>query len=177
MTEQAMRSPLSRASKAFTLIELMISVSIMVMLLASGSVAYLRYLNKQNLYQSGSAIEEMVKNARSKAQTGYLGSEEIGFCDRLNSVEVLSSIDASSQVSLTAQLHCMNEGIIVFDTYTANRGVTLNRNFKVSFLPISGSLVYIAGSQVASGSATLAYDDNEVVLNFDQGGNVDVQYQ
>ena len=176
MTKKFMTLLPSKKSSAFTLVELMVSVSIMVMLLAAGSVAYLRYLNKQNLYQSGSAIEAMVKDARSKAQNGFLGDEEIGFCDRLSSVEVFSALNASNRVYLTAQLHCLDNSLLVYENYEANRGISLDHNFSVSFLPLKGSQLSIGGSQVSSGSATLSYDDNEVVLNFDQGGNIDVKY-
>lgn len=154
------------------------TVSIMVLTLTVGAVNYLRFLNKQNLYKAASTAEGMLKDARAKAQNGFLGDEEIGFCQQLQAVEVFSAEDANNGLYLSAQLHCANDLLLTYDSYTIEpSSISLNHHFKVAFLAKNGSSVNIDGETVASGSATLTYDNNDVTLNFDQGGNVNVQYQ
>lgn len=174
-----MRSLLYKKTQAaFTLVELLITVSILVLILTLGAVNYLRFFNKQNLYRAGSAIEVMVKDARSKAQNGFLGNEEIGFCNQLAAVEVFSALNAENQLALSTQVRCENNSVLNYENYTVDQSnIVLNQNFRVAFLPLRGSNVSLGGSLVASGSAILSSGENEVILNFDQGGNINVQYQ
>lgn len=168
----------SSHSKAFTFIELLMTVSIMIISLSIGIINYLRFLDKQSLYQSGSNVESIFKDARSKAQTGFLGNEEIGFCDQLAAVEIFSSITAESKVAFTAQLRCANSDLLVYDGYLIPKeGTTLNKSFKVSFLPMRGSIVLLDNVSVASGSAILTRSSGDVTFNLDQGGNIDVRYE
>ncbi len=165
-------------SRGFTFIELLMTVSIMIISLAIGITNYLRFLDKQSLYQAGSSVESIFKDARSKAQSGFLGNEEIGFCDKLAAVEVLSSLTAESKVFFTAQLRCANADLLVYDTHLVSQtGTVLSQNFKVSFLPMRGSVVLLNSISVASGSAILSRNDNEVTFNLDQGGTIDVKYE
>lgn len=168
----------SSHSKAFTFIELLMTVSIMIISLSIGIINYLRFLDKQGLYQSGSQIESIFKDARSKAQSGFLGNEEIGFCDKLAAVEVFSSITAESKVSFTAQLRCANGDLLVYDNYLITQaGTSLSQSFKISFLPMRGSVVLLDSTSVASGSAILTRNNSDITFNLDQGGNIDVRYE
>jgi type II secretory pathway pseudopilin PulG len=173
-----MTSMLSRNQTAFTLVELLITVSVLVLVLTTGAVNYLRFLNKQNLYKAGSAIEVMIKDARSKAQNGFLGDEEIGFCSKLAAVEVFSILNAENKITLSTQLRCENDDLLTYESYLLDHNnVTLSQNFRISFLPLRGANISLGGSSVSSGSATLNSGEDEVILNFDKGGNVSVQYQ
>ena len=168
----------SKNQNAFTFIELLITVSVMIISLSIAVVNYLRFFDKQKLYQSGSSIEAILKDARSKAQNGFLGNEEIGFCAKLAAVEVFSGLTTNDKVSVTMQLHCANEDLLIYETYIIEEKQTsFDQNFKISFLPIHGATVSLAGSSVASGSAVLSRSESEVLFNLDQGGTVDVKYE
>lgn len=167
-----------RKQTAFTFIEILITVAIMVISLSIGAVNYLRFLNKQKLYQAGSNIEAILKDARSKAQNGFLGNEELGFCAQLKAIEVFSAETAEDKVNVTAQLHCASDHLLVYDSYVIEESETsFSQNFQISFLPIKGAALLINGSSVASGSATLSRDDDLVIFNLDQGGAIDVKYE
>lgn len=177
----------SKSQAGFTLVELLVTVTILVISLTIGIINYLRFLDKQKLYQSGSNIEAMIKDARSKAQNGFLGSEDIGFCAKLSAVEAYSvlSVDASSEepyqgnnLSFVSQIRCSNGDLLVYDNYLISKNETLlDQNFKVSFLPIGGAIVSIGGVEVSSGSAVLSSNGSKVIFNLDQGGTVDVRYE
>lgn len=172
-----MTSSLSRKQLAFTFVELLITVSVMVISLSIGAANYLRFLDKQRLYQSGSNVEAILKDARSKAQHGFLGNEELGYCAQLKAVEVISSQTADNRVNFKAQLHCASDYVLVYENQTIEEsGTALNQNFHVSYLPIRGATLLINGSAIASGSATLSRDSGSVIFNLDQGGSIDVKY-
>lgn len=168
----------SSQQRAFTFIELMITIAIMVISLMIGITNYLRFLDKQRLYQSGAMVETLLKDARAKAQNGFLGNEEIGYCSKLGAVEVFSALNAEEKINITAQLLCADNSILVYENYLVDQdGTVFDSQFKVSFLPLRGATVLFAGNSVASGSASLTRDSGEVIFNLDQGGAIDVKYQ
>jgi prepilin-type N-terminal cleavage/methylation domain-containing protein len=167
----------SQQSNAFTLVELLITVSIMVISLAVGAVNYLRFLDQQKLYQSGASVEAILKDARLKAQNGFLGTDELGYCAQLKAVEVFSS-QVAGQVQFTAQLHCASDHLLVYDNYVVPElGTTLTPSLTVAYLPVRGATLTIGGSNTSSGSATLERGNGSVTFNLDQGGVIDVQYE
>ena len=168
----------SKKQAAFTFIEILVTVSVMVISLSIGAVNYLRFLDKQRLYQSGASIEAMLKDARSKAQHGFLGNEELGFCAQLKAVEVFSSQTTDNRINFKAQLHCASDYLLVYDEYTIEKsGTALDQHFQASYLPVRGATLLINGSTVASGSAVLSRESGAVIFNLDQGGAIDVKYE
>lgn len=167
----------SKKQQAFTMIELLVTASVMVVLLTIGIINYLAFLNKQRLYQEGSAIEAVLKDARSKAQNGFLGEEAIGFCDKLAAIEVFSeSVD--NQLQIKTQMACANGANAVQSIYQLDHNeFNLDQSFRVAFLPLRGANIFLNGNAVASGSASLSFGNDQVIFNFDQGGSIDVQYQ
>lgn len=168
----------SRNQRAFTFVEILVTVAVMVITLSIGAVNYLRFLDKQKLHQSGSSLESMLKEARLKAQHGFLGNEELGFCAQLRAVEVFSSQTTDNKVNFKAQLHCASDYLLVYDDYTVEElGTALSQNFQMSYLPMRGAILSINGANVASGSVTLSRDSGAVFFNLDQGGSIDVKYE
>lgn len=161
----------------FTLIELLVTVLIMVIALSIGMINYIRYLQKQELYKSGSQIESVLKDARSKAQNGFLGDENFGYCAKLAAVEVLVTKTADKKILATSRLKCNDGSMIVYDSNAINdANVTLDKVFTISFLPRNGAELILDGKLVSSGSATLSRNDGQVIFTFDQGGTIDVKY-
>lgn len=176
--EQLMKLLPYKNQAAFTFVEILVTVSVIVISLSIGAANYLRFLDKQKLYQSGSSIETMLKDARSKAQHGFLGNEELGYCAQLKAVEVFSGQTADNKINFKAQLHCASDHLLVYNEYIIEEsGTLLDRNFQASYLPVRGSTLIINGSTVASGSAILSRDSGEVIFNLDQGGSIDVKYE
>ncbi len=162
----------------FTLVELLITVVIMVISLAIGMTNYLRYLDKQQLYQFGSNIEAMLKDARSKAQTGFLGNSDIGFCVKLASVDVATSLDVDGKVYSDMKIRCSDGSSMTYETQAIDKdSVSIDKTFVMSFLPMRGAVVTLGGASVSSGSAILSRGDSGVVFNLDQGGTINVKYQ
>lgn len=173
-----MTSSLSKKQAGFTFVEILVTVSVMVITLSIGAINYLRFLDKQKLYQSGASVESLLKDARAKAQNGFLGNEELGYCAKLKAVEVFSTQTADNKVQFIAQLHCASDHLLVYDTHIIEQsGTSLSQNLKIDFLPVRGANLTINGSAVASGSAALSHTAGEVIFNLDQGGVIDVKYE
>lgn len=184
-----MKSSQSKSSKSqagFTLIELLATVVIIVISLTLGIINYLRFLDKRELYSAGSNIEMTLKDARSKAKNGFLGNETIGYCSKLAAVEVLVTETTNNQVNRgavankitsTSQLRCEDNSVLVYDRSTITDNATsLDKNITISFLPMNGAKLKLAGSLVANGTAILSHNDAQVIFNLDQGGTIDVKY-
>lgn len=173
-----MISLLSKKHKAFTLIELLISVSVIMIVFSFGVVNYLRFLDKQRLYQAGSNIEIMLKEARAKAQNGYLGNEEIGYCTQLNGVQVSSSMNVDGKIAVVGSLSCADGGVLVYETYTVDQeDAEVDRHFEILFFPLRGAALTLGGAVSSSGAATLSYRNSSVVFSLDQGGMINVSYE
>lgn len=173
-----MKSSLSKAQGAFTLMEMLVTVTIVVISLVIGFVNYLQFLDKQKLYQVGLNIEGMLKDARLKAQSGFLGSQEIGFCTQLAAVEVLSGTTADNKINVAIRIRCDNNSLFTYENYIVDQEeVVLDKNFQMSFFPLRGSTVLLNNASVASGSAILSRGGHKVTFNLDQGGTIDVKYE
>lgn len=160
------------------MIELLISVSIILITLSAAMVNYLRFLDKQRLHQSGSAIETMLKEARSRAQSGYLGNEEIGYCNQLNGVEVYSSTNVEEQILFTSRLSCADGSFLPYESYTLEQAETaIDQHLSILFMSMRGATLTLGGNVESSGSATLSRQASNVTFNLDQGGTIDVVYE
>lgn len=161
----------------FTFIELLMTVAIMMIVLGFGLVNYMRSLDKQKLYQIGATVESMLKDARSKAQNGFLGSEVLGFCTQLQGVEVASAV-VDGDVQVTGRLRCSDATTITYETYAPElNNLVFDTQFQMTFLAKQGAQVVLGATQVASGAATLTNQVGAVVFTLDRGGTINVSYE
>ncbi len=155
-----------------------IAVSVMVISLLIGLANYLRFLDKQRLYQAGANVEIMLKDGRSKAQNGYLGSEELGYCTQLAGVEISSATDVSGRISIIGRLSCADDSSLIYESFTLEQAeVAIDQHFQIIFLPSRGARLTLGGATTSSGAAVLSQRDSAVIFNLDQGGTIDVSYQ
>jgi prepilin-type N-terminal cleavage/methylation domain-containing protein len=166
--------------QAFTLIELMVTAVILVLVLALASINYLRFLEKQRLYDAGNGIEALLKDARNKAKTGFLGSQELGFCTQLQGVEVVSKLNLEGKLTFEAQLLCVDESVepIIYDQYVVEEvGALLSQSMSAIFFPKGGVLLALDGGQVDELSAVIQQGTATIVVMIDGGGLINVSYE
>lgn len=168
----------SSQSRAFTLIELLIAVSVIMISLSVGVANYLRFLDKQRLHQAGSQIEIMLKEARNRAQNGYLGNEEIGYCTQLAGVQVAFTTDGEGKAVVNGSLSCTDGSVLTYDSYTVEQTeAAFDQQFQILFYPSRGAALSMGGAPSSSAAATLSYRDSVVTFNLDQGGTINVIYE
>lgn len=179
-----MKSVPAKHQAAFTFVELLVTVTVMLLVLVLGLVNYLKFLEKQKLYQFGSQIESLLKDARAKAQQGFLGNENIGFCEQLKAIEVFSTQDSNGYLRFQAQVRCGDNQALLYEDYlVTEKNVILSGALQVSYLPIRGANLQIDGQRVTDGTLTLSRSSQtgenaaQVLLNLDQGGAIEVKYE
>ena len=162
--------------QAFTLIELLISVTIMAVLLAVGIVNYFRYLEKQRLYLFAGELEALVNDARVKARTGYLGDDVNGYCSQVDSVTIELSTDVDSLLVINETLNCTDSSVINIDSYTSEEVYSADALFSVAFSPTK--TVSMERNEIAVNNMiiTISSSNGSVVYNFAQGGLLTVNY-
>ena len=162
--------------QAFTLIELLISVTIMAILLAVGIVNYFRYLEKQRLYLFAGEVESLVNDARVKARTGYLGDDVNGYCSQVDSVAVELSTDVDSLLVINETLNCLDGSVVDVDSYTSEEAYTADALFSVAFSSVKPVILERNEVTVNNMVITISSSNGEVVYTFAQGGLLTVAY-
>ena len=162
--------------KAFTLIELLISVTVMALLLAVGIINYFRYLEKQRLYLFAGQVESLINDARVKARTGFMGDDVNGYCNQVDNIEIELSSDFDSFLVISETLNCEDGASISLDSYTSEEVYSADAYFMLAFSPTES--VIMERNEIFSNSMTITISsaNAQVVYNFAQGGLLTVEY-
>lgn len=164
--------PFSRhKSSAFSLLELLVSVTIMMLMVGGALAGYTSYTEKQRLVAAAEKLESGLREAQNMARTGYLGT-----CDELGYVDFSMYIDATDGLIYRIRLHCAEDAT---DTYrSANtKYETVGQDFI-----LNGDLLslkfYPYGNLSNDVSRTLSSTrtNYQAVFEIDQGGGIKVTY-
>lgn len=142
----------------FTLIELIVAITIMMMLLGSGIISYLQFNDRQSVLSAGEELTSLLRVAQTRARVGDRPSG----CDQLLAYYVRASFE-SSTVSLVAE--CENgtfprsEMVLTANTQAAQ---AINIGFKV-----------LHGGVINPGSISLTSPQGiEYGLSVTEGGEI-----
>lgn len=161
-------------SAAYSLIELLVSI-VIIMLLTGGALAgYTRYIDKQRLIASAEKIESGLREAQNMARIGYLGE-----CDGLASVRFYAFMQAN-RLYYQIRTYCAEDSSNTLittqaidydlDICTDVSGTTCGQNINLYFKPyefVSVNLSRTIKSTINNFSAT---------FDIDQGGGIKVTY-
>lgn len=142
----------------FTLLELMVSVTIMLLLLGGGLAAYIRLNNRQLLIDSGRQLQLLMRTAQKQAR---VGSKPAG-CSRLLSYAV--QVVAGQLASANLLAECENSNYTV-QSSDFNPGVTSQNAFTVHFYVLTGG---VGGA----GTFVLQRGNQNVTMTVNQGGEI-----
>lgn len=115
----------------FTLIELMVAITIMTLLFGSGVVSYLKFNDNQQVVVTGQKIQQMLRTAQKKAR---VGDKPTG-CNTLNAYQLSASAVANAQVRLDA---VCNSGNFQVESYTLPSKVTFSQGLSMRFKVLTG---------------------------------------
>lgn len=116
----------------FTMIELLVVITIIMLLTGGGIAAYITFNDRQNLQNSAKLVQSYIRSAQTKARAG---EKPVG-CDRLNGYRIVLTA-ASSNVVLSAV--CAN-GNYVRSTYTLPGNVTSESTQTMNFANLYGGV-------------------------------------
>lgn len=156
-SDHTLQSGLTSQS-GFTLIELIVAISIMMLLLGSGIVSYLTFNDRQGLLSGMSEVKSLLRTAQTRAR---LGDRPEG-CDRLLYYEVRIPVE-SSTASLIAE--CEN------GAYTRSE-ITLSANTRAVNL-VAVQFKVLHGGVINPGAVTLETAQGlTYVFDVTEGGEV-----
>jgi len=149
------------SKKGFTLIELMITITITMLMLGGGIAAYIRFNDRQTLQGAAKQLQTQMRSAQKKARVGDIPSG----CDRLVDYRV-SMVAGESDVNLDAT--CTNQTIRI-STTTLNSSVSVNSDFVIAFKVLHGGAEYITGD----GNINLISETYHYQFQVTPGGSVE----
>lgn len=165
-----------KKQQAFSLIELLITVTIMAVLLSVGIVNYFRYLERQRFYLFAGQVESIINDARVRARTGFLGDDEHGFCNQVETVELEMTRDTNSFLVLTERLNCVDGTVVPLDVQTSEEVYTVDALFSIAFSPTESVIMKRGAIETNNMTITLSNSNGQVVYDFAQGGLLTVEY-
>jgi len=142
----------------FTLIELIVTITIMMLLLGSGIVSYLRFNDRQAVLAAGEELTAILRVAQTRARVG----DRPDGCDQLQAYHVRLPFE-SSVVSLVAE--CEN------GSFTRSQ-ITLSANTQATQAIDIGFRV-LHGGVINPGTVTLSSPQGlEYQLSVTEGGEI-----
>jgi len=116
----------------FTLIELMVSVTILLLMFGGGMASYIHFNDNQKVIVTGQQIQLMLRTAQKKARVG----DKPAGCSILQGYQLSASTVANAVVQLYAV--CGAGVLIASDSYTMPSGVTLQQAMSIIFKVLTG---------------------------------------
>lgn len=111
----------------FTLIEMMIVVTIMLFLFSAGLASYMKFNDNQVVLATGKQIQLMLRTAQKKARVG----DKPSGCSILQGYQLSGSTAANAVVTLNAI--CNVSTLVAVETYTMPTDVTLASALSITF--------------------------------------------
>src|SRR5574340_877305 len=118
------------ASLGFTLIEMLVVITITMLMLGGGIAAYIKFNEKQQLVGAAKQMQTYLRGLQKKARVG----DRPDGCTRLLSYTL--TVAANSNLVLM-EANCENTDIST-DQYTIGGGVKAQNNVEVSFKVLQG---------------------------------------
>ena len=165
------KNNLFNKSSAFSLIELLVSVAIILLLVGGAVAGYTRYIERQRLIAAAEKIQSGFREAQNIVRVGYLGS-----CEQLNYSDFSLYVHDTNGLTYEARIHCQ-EDLVDFYRPENTTIVTLGVDF---LLDLSlWSLRFYPYGNLNNSVSRILYSTRSsyyAVFEIDQGGGIKVSY-
>ncbi len=141
----------------FSLIEMLVAITIMMVLVGAGMAAFLTFSDRQNLVQAAKTVQAHMRSAQVKARAGDTPEN----CQRLEGYSVRMSA-GSNRVRLLAI--CEN-GEYLYDRYDLPLSVTAQSGVDIEFLGLYGGVNNPS-------TVTLVSQDWQYAFDVTKGGEI-----
>lgn len=173
-----MPSKIQKKQSAFSLIELLITVTIMTLVLSLAMVNYLRNLEKQRLYEQAERVMVMIQDSRVKAASGYLGNASAGYCAELIGVRFSAGL-SSGQYRVNQELHCASGSVLPLNQFVLDPEFSFNLSPVIEYFPLGA--LSLKANGVATDTLNFSFlsskaSDYQVDFEFDRGGALTINY-
>jgi type II secretory pathway pseudopilin PulG len=150
---------------AYSLIELLVSTSIMLILISSALAGYIRYSDKQRLVAAAEKLEIGLKEAQNMARIGYLGN-----CDELAGINFATSFYGSGGIAYQIQALCQPAGSDALPTVNVDEDLLIDAPVDITFMP------YNHLSDSVSFRLDSSRSNYYAIFEIDQGGGIKITY-
>lgn len=137
-------------SPGFTLIELMVAVTILMIMFGTGIASYLHFNDNQTVSSVGQQLQLMMRTAQKKARVG----DKPAGCGTLQGYQFTGSTGNSAVMQLTAI--CAGGVSIASDSYILLPGTSLQQNVQMTFKVLTGGTDQ-PGTVVVQGTTGTTY--------------------
>lgn len=145
----------------FTLIEMLVVVSIVMLMVGGGIAGYLRFNERQTLRNEAKTLQVLLRSAQKKARVG----DKPAACDKLLSYAVVMT---SGSRDVTMTVWCENGSYSTDNNYTLPLGVTPTDNHDIRFRVLHGGVEYVSGNE----NIELEYRDTYYGFQVTFGGEI-----
>ena len=130
--------------RGFTLIELIITITIMMLLLGIGVAAYINLNNRSLLLNSGHQLQLLMRSAQKAARVGEKPSASGDTCNHLLSYEVIV-VSGGTTAQMLAECD-QNHKYAIGDPIQFDNGITSTADYHLHFLVLQGGVSMDGGS-------------------------------
>ena len=149
----------------FTLIEMLIVITIMAVLSTGSVVSYRVFSQRQQVLQSAKNIQEAMRFAQKKARVGEKPAGCLAANQRLSGYQVTGAVNSAT---ITVSAICVSpNATIQVTTYQLVGNVQLSAALSVTFVSITGGVLPAGTTTVRVGLGGYAYS-----FTVNQGGNI-----
>lgn len=145
------------AQSAFSLIEMLVVITIMMLMLGGGIAAYINFNTKQQLVGAARQLQVYLRSLQKKARVG----DRPDGCTRLNGYQ-MRVIAGSGLVVMGADC---DGGLIATDQYSMTGGVKAQSNIEISFKVLQGGATSL-------GNIILVKDTKKYQFQVTTGGEI-----
>jgi len=136
----------------FTLIEIMVAITILALLFGTGMVAYLKFNDNQTVIVTGQQVQLMLRTAQKKARVG----DKPSGCSILQGYQLTGSTVPYAVIQLDAVCGPSGATLVHSDAYTLPNKVTLQNAISIKFKVLTGGTDQ-PGNVVVTGSNGTTY--------------------
>lgn len=158
-------------SSAFSLIELLVSVTIILLMVGGAIVGYTNYTEKQRLVAAAEKLQSGLREAQNMARIGYLGS-----CDELGYVDFSMYVHTTNGLTHRIRLYCAEDVAATYRNENT-KYENIGHDFVLS-APLWSLKFYPYGNLSSDVSCTLSSTRTgyQAIFEIDQGGGIKVTY-
>jgi len=152
----------SQKSGGFTLIEIMVVISIMAIVFGGGIAAYVNLNERQATFNVGESVRTMLVAAQKKARVGDVPAPQAGLvCDHLTGY----TVGNNSPISIMLAANCQNNAQFIVNTVVVPTSISLISSPTIKFATLQGGV---------TGSGTFSLQSTNWVYSFvvDAGGSI-----
>lgn len=145
----------------FTLIELMVTITIMMLMVGGGIAAYFNFNDRQTLAGDAKGLQTFLRSAQKKARVGEVPAG----CEKLENYSVGMT---TGDNTVLMRANCTN-GVFLVNTLYLSDAVTAQSDFEVEFRVLHGGADFITGN----GSIVLVTSTRKYEFQVSAGGTIE----